>query len=211
MTAKALKTVKPRFTTREEWLVFVANELRPYYKAHDCEIPADVRFAIGFTSTGYRSNRIGECWSPKASGDKHIEILIKPTESKPEQVAGILAHELIHAWDRCENGHKTPFKHAMKRLGFEGKATQAMPGADMMAKVIAPILKKAGPLPHAALAAFKMKKKQTTRLLKCECAECGYTVRVTAKWLEEAGAPYCGHKSHGRMQCDAIEDDGGDE
>lgn len=203
------KAGKPRFTTREEWLVFVANELRPYYKAKDCEIPSDVRFAIGFTSTGYRSNRIGECWSPKASKDKHIEILIKPTESDPMQVAGILAHELIHAWDRCENGHKTPFKRAMKRLGFEGKATQAMPGKQMRDDVLAPILKKAGPLPHAALAAFKMKKKQTTRLLKAECADCEYIVRLSAK-VATMGLPLCGVCGE-RMVCDAIEDDGGDE
>ncbi|HZP68353.1 MAG TPA: hypothetical protein VFB29_00285 [Pseudolabrys sp.] len=35
------------------------------------------------------------------------------------------------------------------------------------------------------------RKKQSTRLLKCECGECGYTVRVTRKWLEAVGAPHC--------------------
>jgi hypothetical protein len=40
-------------------------------------------------------------------------------------------------------------------------------------------------------------KAQTGRLLKACCAECGYTVRVTAKWLE-VGPPHC--PSHGAMQ-----------
>jgi hypothetical protein len=35
------------------------------------------------------------------------------------------------------------------------------------------------------------KKPQGTRLLKAECGECGYTVRVTKKWLEAKGAPIC--------------------
>ena len=34
-------------------------------------------------------------------------------------------------------------------------------------------------------------KKQTTRLKKLKCSECGYTVRTTAKWIETLGAPLC--------------------
>jgi hypothetical protein len=48
-------------------------------------------------------------------------------------------------------------------------------------------------------------KKQTTRLKKCECSTCGYTVRVTQKWLDE-GPPHCPH--HGAMDtdCDDLSD-----
>jgi len=42
-------------------------------------------------------------------------------------------------------------------------------------------------------------KTQTTRLRKACCAECGYTVRVTAKWLE-VGPPHC--PLHGAMALD---------
>lgn len=41
--------------------------------------------------------------------------------------------------------------------------------------------------------------KQTTRLKKAECSQCGYTVRVTSKWLE-VGPPGC--PLHGPMDCD---------
>ncbi len=74
--------------------------------------------------------------------------------------------------------------------------------------MIAPILKKAGPLPHKQLTAYRTKKKQGTRLLKAYCEECGYTVRVTAKWLEASGAPFCGQDRKVRMVCDEIEDEG---
>lgn len=44
--------------------------------------------------------------------------------------------------------------------------------------------------------------KQTTRLKKAECSQCGYTVRVTAKWLE-FGPPGC--PQHGPMDTDDAE------
>lgn len=197
------------FKTREQWLVFVADALRPYYKAKGATIPKNVRFAVGFTSNGYRGNAIGECWASKASGDKAIEILVKPTESKPERVAGILAHELIHAADDCKNGHKAPFKRLAVALGFEGPMRSTLPGDAMMRDVLRPILKRAGPLPHAALTAFRTKKKAGTRLLKAECAECGYLVRLSAK-AAGMGLPFCGVCQE-RMTCDGFEDDGGDE
>lgn len=47
-------------------------------------------------------------------------------------------------------------------------------------------------------------KTQTTRLKKAACTECGYTVRVTTKWLE-VGPPHC--PAHGAM---AVDDDAGE-
>jgi hypothetical protein len=200
-----------KFKTREEWLSFVTAQSRPIFQAAGYPIPKEVRFAIGFTSSGARGKSIGECWDSKASGDKHSEIFIKPTESKPERVAGILWHELVHAAVGIKAGHKKPFKDAIKALGFEGKATQALPSELTLRTVIGPILKRAGKLPHSSLNTMvTSRKKQTTRLLKAECEECGYVVRVTKKWAE-LGLPYCGAvRGHGRMTCE-MEDDEGEE
>lgn len=198
-----------KFKTREEWLSFVTEESRPLFKAAGYAIPKEVRFAIGFTSAGARGARIGECWDSRASGDKHSEIFIKPTEHKPERVAGILWHELVHAAVGVKHGHKKPFANACKALGFEGKPRFALPSDVTLKTVIAPILKRAGKLPHSALNTMHTgRKKQTTRLLKAECEECGYTVRVTAKWVNEAGAPFCGVRSHGRMVCETPDEEG---
>lgn len=38
--------------------------------------------------------------------------------------------------------------------------------------------------------------RQSTQLKKCECRKCGYTVRVTQKWLD-IGPPHC--SQHGAM------------
>lgn len=203
-----------KFKTREEWLAFVTQESRPAFKTAGYPISKEVRFAIGFTSSGARGKSIGECWDSRASGDKHSEIFIKPTESKPERVAGILWHELVHAVVGVKHGHKAPFKKACNALGFEGKMTAALPSDETMRTVIKPILLRAGKLPHSSLNTMVTnKKKQPTRLLKAVCLhqECGYVVRVTAKWVNEVGAPHCGVKSHGRMFCETPDDEGDEE
>lgn len=195
------------FQTREEWLNFVADELRPAFIKIGAPLPEKIRMAVGFTSNGYRGKAIGECWSDKASADKHAEIFIKPDQDDQVRVAGILAHELAHAAVGTEHGHKAPFKRVAVALGLEGKMTATTEG-DAFKTMIGPILKKAGPLPHKSLRAYKVKKKQGTRLLRCECQECGYIARVTKKWIMDAGAPHCGTGVHGQMTCDEIEDDG---
>jgi hypothetical protein len=198
-----------QFATREEWLNFVAEEMRPLFRQVGVELPKKIRFSVGFCSTGYRGKVIGECWSDKASADKTVEIFIKPTLDDASRVADILAHELIHAALGTEEGHKRGFQRVMKAIGLKGPAKSTTAGPEFL-EYIKPVLKKAGPLPHKALTPVKIKK-QSTRLLKCECPECGYVVRVTKKWIEEAGAPYCGRKSHGRMICEDVDDEGGED
>ena len=47
-----------------------------------------------------------------------------------------------------------------------------------------------GPYPHAPLDANAPdRKKQSTRLLKCGCRMCGYTIRITQKWVKNVGLP----------------------
>jgi hypothetical protein len=67
-----------------------------------------------------------------------------------------------------------------------------------------------GTLPHARLNIERGRdnrpadqpKKQRARLLKAECSGpgCGYTVRITAKWVDDLGPPHC--PRHGPMAID---------
>jgi hypothetical protein len=50
---------------------------------------------------------------------------------------------------------------------------------------------KLGRYPHAAInPGSKSKLKQSTRMIKLECPDCGYTVRTTRKWIDQ-GMPTC--------------------
>lgn len=200
-----------KFKTREEWLTFVSNQLRPHFAAVKAPIPVKVRFALGFTSAGYKSKAIGECWATSASADRTVEIFVKPDQDNVVTVAGILAHELVHAAVGVKEGHKGRFRTVCKALGFTKKMREALPDTEMQRTVMDPIIKLAGPLPHKKMSFKSGKKKQGTRLLKAECETCGYTVRITAKWLQ-LGAPYCGHiRDHGRLVCEDFDGDEGEE
>lgn len=175
--------------TREDWLMRLADAVRPWFEDFDHTIPP-VRISIGFPSTGRNSKRIGECWHSDASADHHSEIFIHPAMSDPMRIAGVVVHELCHAVLGPEAKHGPVFRKLATALGLEGKMT-ATTESDAFKHRIAPILDELGPYPGATLNALASgRKKQSTRLIKCECPQCGYTVRTTNKWLDLA-VPVC--------------------
>jgi hypothetical protein len=200
---------------RESWLNRMAIGMAPLFEALDAPLPARIRVAIGFTSRGAKGKAIGECWDNRCSGDGHFEIFIRPDlahapDAMPAQIAAILAHELVHAAVGIAAGHGKAFKRIAVGLGLVGPMRATTPG-DAFLAVIAPILIAAGPLPHARLdtgGETTRPKKQGTRLLKCECEACGYTVRIARKWLETVGAPLCPVKDHGLMRYDPFDSSG---
>jgi hypothetical protein len=138
--------------------------------------------------------RIGECWDKASSEDKVAHVFISPriNDTTAEQgVISILVHEVVHATVGCQCGHKGEFRKCALAVGLDGKMTSTHAGEDLMA-TIKEWDKALGTFPHGKLnPAGKPTKKQTTRMIKCECTDCGYVVRTSAKWLEEAGAPLC--------------------
>lgn len=105
------------------------------------------------------------------------------------RIVDVLAHELAHAIVGVEAGHKAPFKRAAVAVGLTGKmtATVATPELDAWS---ATLIGNIGAFPTGGLNESG-RKKQGTRLIKAYCPACDYTVRVTMKWINEAGAPIC--------------------
>jgi hypothetical protein len=175
---------------REQWLNRVAKALIPIYSKLGYKMPA-YRISCGFPSTGRKGKAIGECWAATCSKDQTHEIFIHPGQADSLEVAAILAHELAHAAVGLDKNHGPVFGSVARSIGLVGKMTATIAG-DAFKATIAPILKDAGKYPHAALVAGVSSRgpKQGTRLLKACCPECGYTVRITQKWLDVA-APRC--------------------
>lgn len=174
------------YKTREAWLNEFTRRARPVFKKAGYDIPTNVRVSVGFTSRGAKSNRIGECWSNICSEDGVFEIFITPAIGDASRIADIHTHELIHATVGLEAGHKKPFVDCMKAVGLIGKPTATIAGPEWH-KWADPIIAAMGPLPHAALkAGGNGQKKQTTRMIKCECASCGFVMRTTSTWIENA-------------------------
>lgn len=177
--------------TREEYLEHATRLLRGKFKQSGHEIPERVRVSVGFPGGGSARKRIGEHWHPKSSQDNVSQIFISPVLNDSYSALDVLVHELIHA---CYPNakHRGDFARACKDLGLSKPYKAAgvpkdSPLGQWLTNILIPHL---GDFPHAAIN-LADRKKQTTRLVKVECCDCGYTCRVTSKWLEQSGAPLC--------------------
>lgn len=185
-----------KYEHREGWLNGFVEAARPEFARVGFPLPEKVRVSVGFTSTGSRSNRIGECWHDGASADGYFEIFLKPTIETDARMADILTHELCHAAAGLDAGHGAQFKKVATKLGLGGKMTSTVAQAEWYRWAL-PILLQLGPMPYGVLNGGNStaKPKQKTNLLKCECDTCGFTARVTAKWisaaLENGGSMRC--------------------
>jgi len=174
--------------TREEWLSAAVEELRPVFDPIN-PLPEKIRVTCGFPSVRSTAlkKRIGEHWSPKASEDQTHEILISPVLDDSVEVFAVLVHELAHAATDGD-GHQGRFPATVKSLSLEGKPSQTYAG-DAFKQRFKDLIDGLGPYPHAKLNVGSHKK-QSTRMLKAVCPACGYTVRLTSKWLA-VGLPIC--------------------
>jgi len=179
--------------TREQWLNAMADELRPMFVAQGKPLPNALRISIGFPSKKALSARnrvLGQCWTQAASADGVHQIFISPLIGDGTRAADVLVHELAHAALPAGVGHKKPFALLAAALGLAGKPTATIASPELT-QCLNRLIEKIGPYPHAALNPAVDEKKQSTRLIKVECSSCGYTCRVTRKWIEASGAPIC--------------------
>jgi hypothetical protein len=201
--------------TREEWLEAAVEELRPLFKGAGYDIPK-VRVTCGWPSSkglARKKKAIGECWDAKATEDGVAQIFISPvlnndTLVSEKGVLEVLVHELVHAVVGCEAGHRKPFSNCADAVGLEKPWTATTATPELIARFESLVADKLGKYPHAAIVPIVREKTQSTRMIKAECADCGYTVRVTRKWIE-VGNPHC--PLHGEMDVENPEEGGTDE
>jgi hypothetical protein len=189
--------------TREEWLVRLNTEhVLPHIRSNGGDTDKPWRVSVGFPH-GSRGGRkaIGQCHSAAKSADGYHEIFISPVLGDPVDVAHVLLHEDIHYVIGLQAGHKAGFKRLATACGLVGKMTATIP-SDALRATIKEWLAGMPAYPHGALSDTATEKKGS-RLLKATCETCGYTVRVTQKWLD-IGAPICPTDDHGSMLTDGV-------
>lgn len=195
--------------TREAWLERAIDALRPRFIEIGLPLPERIHVSVGF-GYGAKSESaimLGQCWARAASEDEVNHVFVSPEVHDTAMVLMILLHELIHAADNCESGHKGRFAEAAVRLGFEGKMLDPEPSIELAVELMC-LAETLGEYPHGALHPARVQvavapngsptpgrlhsgpRKQSTRMLKVMCPICGYTARTTAKWLE-VGNPRC--------------------
>jgi hypothetical protein len=184
---------------REIWLYRIAEALYPKFGELKYPDHPLVRIGVGYPTTGARGKAIGQCHNSCLSRDKVHEIIISPKLDDSIEVAGVLAHELCHAYlylylpgEDC--GHGKKFKKLATAIGLTGKMRSTIPG-EAFTRFLRPVLASLGEYPHGALGkgdgvTTPRRKVQTTRLKKVVCSSCQYTMRVTRKWIDTA-VPRC--------------------
>jgi hypothetical protein len=172
---------------RQQWLERAVEALRNRFIGVGYTVPQKIRVSIGWPKRAASCGAIGECWSIDASSDRHAELFVSPELTEGLRILDVLAHEMVHATVGTAAGHQKPFKQCALKIGLVGpmRATTASPEFTVWADAL---MRRIGPYPAGYLTDTP---KQGTRMLKCECATCGYTVRITRKWLTLAGPPIC--------------------
>lgn len=158
--------------TREGWLneaVELLSDLFAQTKedGEPVKLPP-VRVSCGWPAGNIRKT-IGECWPTKSAGDGLSQLFISPKLEEPLEVLATLIHELCHAIDDCENGHKGRFKKLATQMGLEGKMTATHAG-EALVEILKPVMQTLGSYPHKKLdLGLSPVKKQTTKMLKASC------------------------------------------
>ena len=181
------------YNTREEWLTAAIEELRPVFDAVGKPLPKAIRVACGFPLNAKRSKAIGECWIASASADGVIEILISPVLADPVAVFEVLVHELCHATSGAFN-HGVNFQKVASLMLLQacgtGKETwKSTRGTTEFVNSYGALINGLDTYPHGQLT-YTDKKVQGTRMIKACCPSCGYTIRLTDKWVKQ-GLPTC--------------------
>ena len=205
-----------RYATREAWLQAAVTQLSELFRERvGVDLPA-VQVSVGWPggrSAGRSNAVIGQCWHRSAAADSVPHIFISPILGDAARVLDVLAHELVHAADDNQSGHKGRFAEWAKGIGLAGKMTATVASDDLARDLTDLVRWNLGEYPHGALLSggggFAGKPgagptdgpgggttshpKQTTRMLKasCGCDPDPYILRITRKQAER-GAPRCG-------------------
>lgn len=178
--------------TREEYLTEAAYLILDDVLApHHNQPTPKFRVSVGFPN-GRKTKTIAQCFTKEVSADNHNEIFVIPTIDEPLEILAALTHELIHALDNCESGHKNFFAAVARRANLEGKLTATTAGK-LLTKQLNEIIKTLPPYAGAKLIINKIKKQQT-RMQKARCTnkECNFTFNINkTRTSQVTDATYC--------------------
>ena len=189
MTAKT----KQQLTDREAWLTLACAMILDYLLeliAGSGYARPPFRVSVGWPVGGRSGRRsIAQCFARMMSSDGHNEIFVSPIIDHVPMIMETLAHELIHAILDLEDGHRGRFATLARAAGLIGPLT-ATSADDNLADILRGFSESLGDYPHAKLDEAK-RKRQTTRMEKFWCQDCGFIARTSGKWIDVVQGSAC--------------------
>ena len=182
-------------SSREQWLAGVSRAIAGWLQTMGAPLPP-CRVISGFPSRGRRSYNIAEAY-PEEDG-LSFRLVVNPDATDPVQIAAAIAQQLAAIAAGSDQGAQYRFRQLAVSMGLRGTKRESPPGL-LFGELVEPVLRTAGPLPTADTPATPILAipKQSSRLVRVACSQCGYVVRVARKWLMEMGPPHC--PKHGKM------------
>lgn len=177
------------------------REACTYYKLETK--PENILLTI--QTRGKRESTLGWFWANRwknTKKDSIHEINLSAETLSRDDIGETLIHELAHAEnetkgikDVANKVHNKKFKAMAEQLGLIVKDRDSSVGYGFTelgdgAKKFLEHIKFNSALFKLARLTPGTKAKPGSRLIKCECPECGYVVRTTQKWLDVA-VPKC--------------------
>lgn len=190
-----------KINSREQWLKIAAAIITDEIITPVIDIPTPlIRYSLTAPKTGQSKGIVlGECWNRAASTDAHNEIFITANLDDSARILDVLVHEMIHAYDNNQNGHKGPFISLCKLVGLEGgdngrsknSFTCTIAGAKLKTQ-LEDIIETIGDIPHAAMDSnLSGKPKQKNRQLLVSCKRCDFKFRASRKIIDSMTSQTC--------------------
>ena len=172
--------------TREQWLnqaseLLLDTVIFPAIKARDLIFPI-LSYKVSLGTLTAKTKTLGVCFAPSASEENISEIFIAPFTNDSALICATLAHELIHALDHNENGHKGRFATLARAIDLQGNLTATTAGATLTESIL-DIVDAIGDIPHAKLDT-NQRPKQKNRSLKVACQSCDFKFNASQKQID---------------------------
>tara|TARA_R110000851_G_scaffold129651_1_gene262730 strand:- start:13521 stop:14138 length:618 start_codon:yes stop_codon:yes gene_type:complete len=179
---------------RETWLnTAAAILLDELFSKLDMPVP-NMRYSLTTPKVSNTGQVLGSCWNRAASSDGANEIFVTANlgEQDSVKILSTLVHEIVHAFDDNQNGHKAPFIKLCKLVGLKGgpagkvqESFTATVATDELAEHLQEIVDTIGVIPHAAMnIEASGKKKQKNRNLKVKCNHCDFGFNTSQKNID---------------------------
>jgi hypothetical protein len=182
--------MRPTLSTREDWLRACLTRVTAGWPVGS-DLPENTRISLGFPQKahGRGAGRVVEHYRPEDSEGGMFEIFVSPTIGDGLEAAKAVATEAARiATGRAPTATEVGALHARARAVIE-----KMPAYPHSAIKRGTAGKGGDPVDGPV-------KGPGSRLLKTSCETCGYTARITRRWLRFA-VPVCPVKAvHGVMR-----------
>lgn len=215
--------------THEDYLAAIVDAVAGYTPEHAAAIRATrVVYGTGAGRAGVLGTCFYEGWQNGHPEPVSMVEICAFEQDTPSQIAVTTVHELAHAVAPRGAGHGRTWKQVARTLGLAAPSAvstgaetwdaftpavrgilESLPVPDdgKPLRVALPGRRRKGPRPcsagNGARGGRSRGQGSGSRMIRCACSICGYTVRTSAKWLA-VGYPVCPADNHGPMQPDSA-------